>query len=677
MTIDPNTTGNLDRFDSGLAQNDMDHVGHVGHPSNDATSSPTHGGPSEISRGPLEHTSKLNSALDKKQVSQISHPSNDGLYSQDTVGTTEDGYISLGHEEAPEAGTVECKEPRRPSFVTYVAHTRFGPPGLYHHGQSQPRGDDDPKPFDIWVCSPIECLAATHDERGDNHGLLLRFRPAYGPWRQWAMPLRMLKGSGEELRGELLSMGARINPDAHKWLNKWLAQKMPEDKVIAATRVGWHVMDEGRVFVMPRQAIARGHLSDQITFQSEYATQDDYATAGSLVSWREHIGCLCRGNPLLILAVSTALAGTLLELTHRKSCGIHLVGDSSNGKTTALEVASSVWGGPDFIRTWRATSNGLEGIAAALSDTALVLDEIGEADGREIGATVYALGNGTGKARASRNGTARRPYRWRIAILSSGERSLAAHMNEAGHRPKAGQSVRLLDIPAKRQYGAFDQLHHFSDGRAFADHLKSEVSRHYGHLGPAFIERLVHEDQDLAEEVDRFAQLPGFATTHPLQGRAAKALTLIGLAGELATGWGLTGWEEGEALAAAIEAFTAWQSGQGNMQNEHEQILANIQRFIERHGDARFSSLTGDTTLVRDRAGWWKDGSQGRIYLFNTAALQEALGGFDQKRGLDALEAAGWIAERDRQARSVKVRIAGSRPRLYAICPVDIEEGVA
>src|SRR5690606_40758644 len=113
----------------------------------------------------------------------------------------------------------------------------------------------------------------------------------------------------------------------------------------------------------------------------------------------------------------------------------------------------SVWGGPDFIRTWRATSNGLEGIAAALSDTALVLDEIGEADGREIGATVYALGNGTGKARASRNGTARRPYRWRIAILSSGERSLAAHMSEAGHRPKAGQSVRLLDIPAKRQIG--------------------------------------------------------------------------------------------------------------------------------------------------------------------------------------------------------------------------------
>lgn len=614
-------------------------------------------------------------------MSTVSNAHNHGDSSVDTTRTSGVAACPLAHEESPEEGEPEAvREPKRPSFATYLTRTQFGPPGLYYHGQRQPKGDNDPEPFDEWVCSPIECLAATHDERGDNHGLLLWFTPPYGGRREWAMPQRLLKGNGEELRGELLDMGVRINPDAHRRLNKWLAQATPEARVIAATRVGWHQLEEGRVFVMPRRSIAAGALGSRITFQSEHAGQGDYATAGSLESWRQHVGTLCSGNPLLVLAVSAALAGPLLYLTHRQTAGIHLVGDSSNGKTTALEVAASVWGSPEFKRSWRATGNGLEGIAAALSDTALVLDEIGEADGREIGATVYALGNGTGKARASRTGNARRPHRWRIAVLSSGEHTLAAHMSEAGKRPKAGQMVRLLDIPATRQHGAFDDLHHLADGRAFADHLKTEVTHHYGHLGPAFIERLVVEERDLAGEVDRFAQLDGFTTPHPLQGRAAKVLALIGLAGELAAEYGLVGWQQGEAMAAAVEAFRAWSAGQGGVRTEHEQILANVSDFIERHGDARFSSMDADpaqTPAVYNRAGWWREDAQGRAYLFTTGGLTEALSGFDLKRGLDALEAAGWIVEREANARSVRVQLSGRRGRFYAIRPTDGVEAAA
>lgn len=584
---------------------------------------------------------------------------------------------TLGREVEPDtmdALPTEVSEPFRPAFATYLTHTRYGVPGLYFHGQRQPRGDSDPEPYDVWICGPLECNAATHDERNDNHGLLLRFKSPYGGWREWAMPLHLLKGSGEEMRGELLNMGLRINPDAYKLLNKYLAQCLPDDRVIAATRVGWHQLEGGRVFVMPRRTLGHVELARRVTFQSEYGTHDDYAHAGTLASWREHVGSLCSDNPLLILAVSTALAGPLLDITHRKSAGIHLVGDSSNGKTTALEVAASVWGGPEFIRTWRATGNGLEGVAAALSDTCLILDEIGEADGREIGATIYALGNGTGKARASRNGTARRPQRWRIAILSSGERTLAAHMSEAGQRPKAGQAVRLLDIPAKRKYGAFDCLHHLSDGRAFADHLKSEVTRHHGHLGPAFIERLVKERRDLAAIVSQFTDSPKFSTDHPLQGRAAKALVLIGLAGELATEYGLTGWREGEALKAAEVALKGWRTFQGGVQTEHEQILVSVRAFIERHGDSRFSDVDGDprhTHTVHNRAGYWRDQPEGRVYLLTSEALKEALRGFDTRRGLDALDSAGWIAEREIGKRSVRVQINGKRPRLYAVRPDD------
>jgi uncharacterized protein (DUF927 family) len=60
-----------------------------------------------------------------------------------------------------------------------------------------------------------------------------------------------------------------------------------------------------------------------------------------------------------------------------------------------------------FIRTWRATSNGLEGVAALHCDSLLCLDEMGQVDSREGGHIAYMLANGVGKTRATRTGEAR------------------------------------------------------------------------------------------------------------------------------------------------------------------------------------------------------------------------------------------------------------------------------
>lgn len=132
----------------------------------------------------------------------------------------------------------------------------------------------------------------------------------------------------------------------------------------------------------------------------------------------------------------------------------------------------------------------MEGIAAAVNDTALILDEISEADPREIGAVVYSIGNGTGKSRASRTGGARAVRRWRVMLLSSGERTLTATMTKGGKRAKADEA-RLLDIPCGRRYGIFDELHGLPSGRALSDALRTAAATHYGHAGPAFVERLM------------------------------------------------------------------------------------------------------------------------------------------------------------------------------------------
>lgn len=538
-------------------------------------------------------------------------------------------------------------------------------PGVYYHGMSKAKGDLPSLPFDLLVCSPLEVAAITAtDDAHQTFGLLLEFRDLNGKTRRWAMPRNMLRGSCEELRGELLDQGVEIHERSR--LAEWLQYRPPKRRVVAATTTDWAAA--GKSFVLPYRVIGDQR---EVIYQSESATTDGAASArGELSIWRDQVAALCVGNPVLALSVCAALAGPLLAKVHHHSAGIHWTGDSSTGKTTALHVGASVWGGSAFVRTWRATANGLEGAAAALNDTLLCLDEISEADPKQVGEIVYSIANGIGKSRATRIGAARRIHRWRLTLLSTGERTLRATMAEGGKQAKAGQEVRLLNIPAARAHGAFDVLHGFADGRALSDHLKSGTAEHHGHAGPAFVERLLGDTRDLGGELKQVMDMPCFAAPDSQAGRAAKSFAMFGLAGELAIGYGILPWPTGEAVRAAATGYQLWLSARGAGLTEHRQILDSIADFIARHGDSRFSEKGRDLERpVQNRAGWWMTDNTGeRIHLFNAPGLREAGGGFDMPRILAALDQAGWIADRGSDKHAKKTHIGpGQKSWLYYI----------
>jgi putative DNA primase/helicase len=544
--------------------------------------------------------------------------------------------------------------------------TRYRP-GVWHFGVKYGRKPDDPPMLtEQWVCSPLHVEAVTFDGQEGNFGRLLRFVNTNGRRREWAMPMELLKASGDELRGELLAMGVLIDPNAHRLLGQYLQAVTPKRRVRCALQVGWC----GTSFVLPDEVI--GPDGAGVIFQSGERAHDEYTRGGTLSGWQADIAARAVGNPLLVLAIAASFAGPLLARCNAEGGGIHLVGDSSTGKTTAIEAACATWGGPNYRRSWRATANGIEGAAALFSDGLLALDEISECDPREVGAIVYALGNGRGKQRASRTGTARSVTRWRCMVLSSGERTLATAMAEGGRLAKAGQSVRMLDVPAARRFGAWDTLHSFADGPALSDAIKRAAATHYGHAGRAFLHRLTHDARNLGELLERIKALSDF-TADGKEGqdkRAAARFALVALAGELATEYGLTGWPEGEAVRAAADAFRAWQALRGRGNDERRQIPERVAEFIERHGDSRFSdadSSAGDEPMRQNRAGWWRNTAEGgRLYLFNAAALREALAGFDFKRALGALQEVGALPTSCGE-RSKPERIGGRLVRLYAV----------
>ncbi len=460
--------------------------------------------------------------------------------------------------------------------------------GVWHAGvdkEGQPKAPQ-------WVCSRLDVQALTRDQDGTGWGYLLAFADPLGKPKQWAMPARMLSGDGGEYRAALLNMGLRIapSPAARNLLTQYIQTRQPGEFASCTDRIGWH----GRAFVLPHETI--GDDAERIVFQSESQMENTFRVRHDAAAWRDRIGALCVGNSRLVFAVACAFAGPLLRPAGMESGGFHIRGDSSSGKTTALRLAASVYGGSSYMQRWRTTDNALEAIAAQHCDSLLILDELAQVEGKVAGECAYMLANEQSKARATRNGAPRARLSWRLLFLSAGELGLADHMAEGMKRTRTGQEVRMADIPADagKGLGAFEDLHDFAGGAAFSSHLAREAQVCHGAPGRAFVEwACTHADslpKRLRTAVHALARewIPQGASGQVE--RVGARFALVGVAGELATEAGLTGWPAGESARGARACFDAWLAARGGAGNgEVVAMLRAVRRFLETHGDGRFA----------------------------------------------------------------------------------------
>lgn len=488
-----------------------------------------------------------------------------------------------------EVQTSAQSEINPPADTPELPQTRFhvNDDGVWYFGKSD-NGNDAPP---LWICSKLEITAVTRDAKNESWGRLLEFDDLDGSHHAWAMPMELLKGDGAEYRGVLLSMGLQMSTmtKARNLLTQYIQTAKIEARARCVERTGWH----SRVFAMPERTI--GQADERIIYQSANASPNTFKSKGKLSDWQS-LAAMCAGNSRLVFAISAAFAGPLLDITGMESGGFHFRGDSSTGKTTALRVAASVWGGSDFLQRWRATDNGLEALAAQHSDCLLVLDELSQVDPKAAGEVAYMLANGSGKVRGSRTGAMRETASWRLLFISSGEAGLAEHMAQANRKPKAGQEIRLLDIPADAGAGngLFENLHDHAGGAAFSKAVTETSLKYYGTPAITYLQKLVQHYDDVPGAVKRAQAV--FNANHLAADaggqahRAALRFALVGAAGELATMWGITGWQLGEAIKATEICFKAWLTQRGGAGNQEETaMLAQVRQFFELHGEARFS----------------------------------------------------------------------------------------
>ena len=480
----------------------------------------------------------------------------------------------------------------------------YGHDGLYHlEGDKRTR-----------VAGRIKVLAKTRDVSGSSWGLLLEWRDHDGRQHRWAMPMSMLAGDGSHVREGLLDRGLFVPNDAKPRgkLMEFLGTVDTAHRARATAQCGW----TGPAFALPELTIG-DTPEDRVIFQANDAGAHHYQSAGTLEEWQEHVGKLALGNNRLVFMIACALVGPALLPASREGGGVNIVGSSSTGKTTGMRAAASFWGPPAFIRQWRATSNGLESVAAQHNETFLCLDELSQIEPREAGPSAYMLANGQGKSRATRTGGSRAAATWKVMYLSTGEVGLAGLMAESkvSRQPNAGQEVRILDLPADagKGMGLFENIHGAASPAAFSRQIATAAGRYYGTPAIAYLTELALIRDDIGamigETIDDFTRDNVKSGSDGQVVRGAERFGLIAAAGELGIALGVLPWPTGEAIQAAGAMFRAWVARRGGIgSSEERNILAQVRGFLEAHGDSRFEPVERDEhhRIVINRAGFWK-----------------------------------------------------------------------
>jgi putative DNA primase/helicase len=365
---------------------------------------------------------------------------------------------------------------------------------------------------------------------------------------------RMLRTDASAVAGRLTSLGmfvSGISAEQRAALEYLMLEFPISERVTKVRSTGWIEIDGQRAFVLPSETI--GASGSERVVPAEHIIGSPYAQHGTLEDWREAIAKPAGDHLMMRLSISTSLAGPLLDLGGFESGILHFWGSSSRGKTTMQRIAASSWGsGADggYMSSWRTTANALEGTLASMTDTSLVLDELAQAAGHEIGAVVYMITGSVGKTRMRRDSSIRSPYKWRVLALSSGETSMAARIGEDQKvkRAHAGQLVRALDIPAKRALGMFDQVRPNFDAEAFAKEMQAAASTYYGTAGPQFVRELIERCvtserlRKLTAEFVAVALKGVNKSNHGQVARMAERFGLIAVAGKLATEFGIVSW---------------------------------------------------------------------------------------------------------------------------------------
>lgn len=259
-------------------------------------------------------------------------------------------------------------------------------------------------------------------------------------------------------------------------------QEIIADQIYTHSQVGMFKDEEGNYTF--RHYKAKGEIT------SSYAGQLKLKPKGTKEEKLRMIKENVLGRPplelIMAVAFSSALVGFISEDTEIDNPIIHLSGDSTTGKSTALMLAASLYGSPNprekgIFSTWNSTKNAL---IAKLRDNRGILavfDEASMSKIKDFTDVIYMLAAGSDKERLNKNAEMKDKKEWSTTILSNGEHSLTSKSNQ-----NTGTRMRKLE---------FSNIE-WTESAEHSDTIKQKVLKNYGYLGVEFGNALISMGKD-------------------------------------------------------------------------------------------------------------------------------------------------------------------------------------
>lgn len=322
----------------------------------------------------------------------------------------------------------------------------------------------------------------------------------------------------------LLAYGAQVTKqDARALIMSILNQEPEAECILQHKRLGFHMYNQRLVFL--------GKEAEGI--ESEYSGNLQIGKTGKYSVWKKLIKENVLGHIPLEFALAVGGAGVVTDYLRRKisieNVLVHLVGDSSTGKTTAALLMVSCGSKPsmsgdslvmNFSDTQNAIMNTLQSAYAALIDE-------GSLCRYNPTSLLYSLSSGEEKKRLTKDLTKAESVHFNTAIIITSEKSLLNMSDE-----NSGLLVRNIEIQGVK----------WTQDAQTADKIKSVLQNNYGWLVPKIARKIIQLEKAENDKVltsfaywqNRFIE---YAQEHgqynPLTERAAKQYAVILVTAEL------------------------------------------------------------------------------------------------------------------------------------------------
>lgn len=313
---------------------------------------------------------------------------------------------------------------------------------------------------------------------------------------------------------DLSDSGIAVTSESAKALVKYFAkieqlnpELIPETECV--TRLGWITQSDDQLDFAP--------YIDSIVFdgKAEYKKHyDSVKTVGDIRKWYEIIYTNIRLKSVAARMVfASSLASVLVKPLGCNCFWVHLWGETECAKTVLAMTAASVWGNPeigDYIMTFNATTVGMEKTAAFYNNLPYILDELQIInDKRDLDNLIYMLTEGSGRSRGNKLGGLDAVPKWKNAVITTGERPITTV------RSGGGSVNRVIEIECKEKF--------FDDPR----HVANTVKANYGAFGKMFVQKLIKDGFEHAEELFDSYQKKLIADYDIMQKQAQSAALIL------------------------------------------------------------------------------------------------------------------------------------------------------